>query len=495
MIHISLFSGIGGFEIAAERVGWTNGASCEINDFGHQVLSFHFPHAYHHRDVKTLTYQIINDELTKRFGPDWRSNGIILSGGFPCQPASVAGQRRGTDDDRWLWPQFERLIDEIKPDWVCGENVTGILSMEDKSGIYRDVFAKVEGRKITRFPEIDYYEAIYIRQSKLLVGSICESLEKRGYEVQTFAIPAAAVEAPHKRERIWFVANRNSVGRRPEPQHCGVQRKGSWNKFKRGDTEAQHIDANSTNAGIETMRCERKNPIHEPGFTPNPGFERQAWTEQRTTGAVELCESGLTSHPIGNDAGRYRHGETGHAPRHVQIVKEKRQRVRAVIKRIGCEESFANANQFHGRLRAKGKNWKEVGDCCKSIVTNAVSHGSGKSLGGKQSKLINQDDKAKGNDANPGSTGRQELNIPGFAAKPGHGNRFDNAGSGGRFVNFPNQSPVCGRNDGLSAGLDNITFSKWRNESIKGFGNAVVPAVVYEIFSAIEKYRIFEASP
>lgn len=83
MLHISLFSGIGGFEIAAEKMGWQNIASCEINDFGNKVLSYYWPDAYHHRDVHTLTYDKLNEELTKIYGTRWRADDIVLTGGFP----------------------------------------------------------------------------------------------------------------------------------------------------------------------------------------------------------------------------------------------------------------------------------------------------------------------------------------------------------------------------------------------------------------------------
>mgnify|MGYP000946561244 FL=1 len=83
MIHISLFSGIGGFELAAEWVGWKNYASCEINQFGNKVLKYYWPDAYHHEDIHTLTYDTINIELTKRFGTHWRNDDIIVTGGFP----------------------------------------------------------------------------------------------------------------------------------------------------------------------------------------------------------------------------------------------------------------------------------------------------------------------------------------------------------------------------------------------------------------------------
>lgn len=323
--------------------------------------------------------------------------------------------------------------------------------MEDKSGIYRDVFAKVENRKITRFPEIDYYEAVYTRQSKLLVGSICESLEARGYEVQTFAIPAASVEAPHKRERIWFVAHSQSAGsNRKKGNVCeedGRQRPGQLSEFEQ----------------------------------PGSGYDA----------------TGPFTDTISNDAGRYGHGETGLAPRIGKVVKEKRERIRPVIERIGGEELVTDTNEPRSQTRSvsngKKRHDRIVRSGKKESITNPTIIGSRKGILNKQSKLLNQDGKEKGIDANTSGTRRQELNIPGFAAKPGHGNRFNNTRSGGRFVNFPTQSPVCSRNDGVSYGLDNITFSKWRNESIKGYGNAVMPAVVYEIFSAIEKYRIFEA--
>lgn len=83
MLHISLFSGIGGFDLASEWMGWKNIASCEINDFGNKVLEYYWPEAYHHRDIHTFTYETINTELSKRFGSHWRNDDIILTGGFP----------------------------------------------------------------------------------------------------------------------------------------------------------------------------------------------------------------------------------------------------------------------------------------------------------------------------------------------------------------------------------------------------------------------------
>ena len=172
MLHISLFSGIGGFDLAAEWMGWKNIVSCEINDFGNKVLEYYWPNAYHHRDIHTLNYQLINDELTKRYGQEWRSNDIILTGGFPCQPYSVAGKRLGKEDERHLWPEMLRVISEVKPTFVVGENVSGLLSWN----------------------------------GGLVFDEVRADLEAQGYEVAVFVLPAAGVNAPHKRERVWFVA-------------------------------------------------------------------------------------------------------------------------------------------------------------------------------------------------------------------------------------------------------------------------------------------------
>ena len=115
--HGSLFSGIGGSEIAAEIMGWKNMFHCEINPFGRKILDYWFPNSKSYEDI------------TKTDFTEWRGKINVLTGGFPCQPFSCAGQRKGAEDDRYLWPEMLRAIREIQPDWVVGENVAGILSM------------------------------------------------------------------------------------------------------------------------------------------------------------------------------------------------------------------------------------------------------------------------------------------------------------------------------------------------------------------------------
>lgn len=117
MTHASLFSGIGGFDLAAEWMGWHNAFHCEINEFCTKILNYHFQDAEHYTDITRTDFS------------KWGGRIDVLSGGFPCQPFSLAGQRKGADDNRYLWPQMLRAIREIRPTWVVGENVAGILTM------------------------------------------------------------------------------------------------------------------------------------------------------------------------------------------------------------------------------------------------------------------------------------------------------------------------------------------------------------------------------
>ena len=159
MKHLDLFSGIGGFALAAD---WVWGAEheivsfCEIESFCQKVLKKHWPDVPIHDDIKTLKgdkYGTID----------------LITGGFPCQSFSVAGKRRGKNDDRYLWPEMFRIIQEARPRWVIGENVTGIINMA--------------------------------------LDEVLSDLESEGYEAQTFIIPACSQNAPHRRDRVWIVAD------------------------------------------------------------------------------------------------------------------------------------------------------------------------------------------------------------------------------------------------------------------------------------------------
>lgn len=231
MTHLSLFSGIGGLDLAAEWAGFKTVGQCEFADYPTKVLEKHWPNVPRWRDIRTLTAEDF-DEKT-----GLRTVGVI-SGGFPCQPFSVAGKRGGVLDERYLWPEMLRVINELRPAWVVGENVAGILSMAQP-----DAEVGVESRTINRIPGHDLFEAIYARHERMLLQDIIGGLEEIGYEVQTFVIPACGVGAWHKRYRIAIVANSGGAGQQGEeqPGTCG-----EWEPY---ESAREFCDLRNTDCG------------------------------------------------------------------------------------------------------------------------------------------------------------------------------------------------------------------------------------------------------
>ena len=303
MTHASLFSGIGGFDYAAALLGWINIFDCEIDAFCRKVLEYHFPNSVHYGDI------------TKQIFKEWRGKIDVLSGGFPCQPFSLAGQRKGADDNRYFWPEMLRVIREIRPTWVVGENVAGILMMVQPG-------AEVEvGGQASLFGE-DYRKRVLHRQ-EYVIETIFRDLECEGYSVQPLLIPACAVGAPHRRDRIWFVAFR---------------------------TDARHKSEQS---------------------------------------GEELSD------------------------KHELIADTKSEQ----SKRMQFKQSEISKSESREFGRDDSKKYFERTD----------------------------------------------------------------------WSNFPTQSPICNRNDGLSDRLVNISFPRWRNEAIKAMGNSWVPEVAYQIFKVINQ--------
>ena len=288
MNHGSLFSGIGGFDLAAEWMGWHNEFHCEWMPFPRKVLHHYWPNSKSYEDITKTDFSIHRESID------------ILTGGFPCQPYSSAGKRLGKEDERHLWPHMLRVISEVKPTYVVGENVRGLTNWN----------------------------------GGMVFEEVCVDLESQGYEVQPILLPACAVGAPHRRDRIWFVAS-NSNHRRTQ----------AWTKRE---------------------VLEKSN------------------TERQAAGFIyDVIQKNAT---YSNNEGLQRRQINGN------FTKEER----------------------------KGKFYRNTtGQICD------------------------------------------------------------------KWKNFPTESPICGGNDGLPIKLDRITFSKWRSESLKGYGNAIVPQVAYQIFKVI----------
>jgi len=362
MKHGSLFSGIGGFDLAADWMGWENIFHCEIAEFPRKILNHYWPNADCHEDIKKT-------DFTK-----YRGAVDIISGGFPCQPYSAAGKRLGKEDDRHLWPEMLRVIREVKPQWVVGENVRGLLNWN----------------------------------GGMVFHEVCADLENIGYEVQAFIIPASGINAPHQRERLWVVAHSNGNECNKRGQSINGR---EINKLKNGN-EIWH---KSTPDGKQ--RDVANTNLH--GFHECNGNDEINASERGFNALNDIDQS----NGIGN------------------IADTESQRT--------WEQSSENRGREDGRFN----DISEDGD-----ATDTDS--------------IRLERKC-------GPIGELERQIR-FSSTSSR-NIWDTA-----WYNFPTKSPVCGGDDGISYGLDNITFSKWRNESIKGYGNAVVPQVVYRIFKTIE---------
>jgi DNA (cytosine-5)-methyltransferase 1 len=261
-------------------MGWNNIFHCEWNTFGQKILKHHFPNSISYNDITKTDFSIHRGKID------------ILTGGFPCQPYSSAGKRLGKADERHLFPEMLRCIKEVQPRWVIGENVRGLITWN-------------EG---------------------MVFHEVCDDLEREGYEVQSFLIPAASVGAPHQRYRIWFVA---------------------FNAKNYRDTSFREFCKGENNESIRVRDENVESSSDSEGIRPKYPLENREMEGRR------LGES--------------------------------------------YERNFWNS--------------------------------------------------------------------------------------------FPSKSPICGGDDGLPTELDGITFPKWRNESIKAYGNAIVPQVAHQIFKTIQLFE------
>lgn len=440
MNHASLFSGIGGAEVAASMMGWQNLFHCEIQEFPRKVLQYWFPNSESYEDI------------TKTDFHQWQGKVDVLTGGFPCQPFSLAGRRKGADDNRYLWPQMLRAIRQIHPTWVVGENVAGIKTMVESCQVTQ------MGRTDDLFEE----NYIYREESRFTLDKICADLEAEGYSVQPIVIPACSVGAPHRRDRVWIVARRIST----TPSNPN-----SSNDNRR----SEEIQGKS-----QKERLSERNDIRKPGFTSDV-LGHIAHTQ---------CD-GYSSQGHGNQRAREKKS------------KEGQDRPQPGVRRHGSSKTSSYSNSHRQRRRANKQ--KSITECCRSsnlgtrrskrLASHALQHRSHEVHKDNQSQFPDgaRNYSLSSKRSSPHSKSNrwsQKYNDNGFFEEPQQGEcQLGGADSPqSRWRNFPTQSPVCRGNDGIPFDVDSLTisFPKWRQESIKAYGNAWVPQVAYEIFRAIE---------
>ena len=348
MTHASLFSGIGGFDLAAEWMGWTNVFNCEWEEFPRQILKHHFPNTIQHGDIKELDATAYAGRVD------------ILTGGFPCQPYSLAGKRKGKEDERHLWPEMLRVIRECAPRYVVGENVRGLVNWS----------------------------------GGLVFEEVCADLEACGYDVQPFILPACGVGAPHRRDRVWIVGHKKKPDGNTESNGNTTIRE--FSAKKSGDTESS-----DTVRVRGTMGKVRNAPDTENGGRRGGSCQQR---EERREGMVS------------------------------------------------------------GECQGREMGSEATGRSGKRDATNPDSD----RLQGGLSTDEHRQQRSKERDA------QERVSVH---------------GRGISFQKFPTQPPICGGDDGLPRELDGITFSKWRRESIKAYGNAIVPQVALQIFKAIQAHE------
>jgi DNA (cytosine-5)-methyltransferase 1 len=228
LTHLSLFSGIGGLDLAAEWAGFESVGQCEWADYPTKVLEKHWPDVPRWRDIRTLNGASFYERTNRRTVD-------IISGGFPCQPFSVAGKQRGKDDDRYLWPEMVRVIEELRPSWVVGENVAGIINMA--------------------------------------LDTVLSDLEAAGYTVRTFVIPACSVNAPHQRYRTAIVAYASGNGYSRAQSNWKTNNDKEWNCQAHEQGRRTKLDATfESSEVISNTDCSRCQKFNTSRITDQQGF-------------------------------------------------------------------------------------------------------------------------------------------------------------------------------------------------------------------------------
>ena len=445
---LDLFSGLGGFSLGLERTGnFETIAFCDNDKYSNLVLQKHWKGAKIYNDVKEITKEKLESDGIQF--PD------IITGGFPCQPFSVAGKQKGTSDDRHLWPEMFRIIKEFKPRWVIGENVKGLVNLQDG----------------------------------MVFETVCTDLEGEGYEVRTFNIPAAGVQAPHRRERLWIIANRKES--MVDSNNFRFKQYNETEKTSsRGRTSATTKSTGSN--VVDPFSQYESEPIRESNGEESRIQEEHrqndsASRESSRTGSVWGTNNGHEN--VSNSQGERLQGSRGQkSNRNINGIQQDSERDKNKIwsesKRCSTTSRYENLEnsrrtlQQGTELSEKNENETREGNAnidqrssgtSESNVANAKSIGSdvGERREHQEERQGQQQTRGEGGETMvDSSTGRctpQETEV-----QPGRYSSFDSS--------WWQSEPELGR---VAHGVQG------RVHRLKALGNSIVPKIVQEIGNAI----------
>ena len=320
--HLDLFSGIGGFSLGLEATGgFETVAFCDIEEFPRKVLQKHWPGVKQYEDIKELNYEKL------------KADGLlpidIITGGYPCQPFSIAGRKKGEKDPRHLWPEYFRLIKELRPTWVIGENVSGHI--------------------------------------KLGLDTVLENLESEGYSVRTFSISAASIGANHQRERIWIVANTNSSGNKGKKSRSIGKENEKKKRDRQVNSTTRFLDgtdsivtkqkSESEVEHVENTRRSLRQGSEFRGENENEIRQGNANISERSSEASEF--------DVANTEGKYNSEQEGKIKSRGKIIKGRETKIRSESTGrsntlADTESSYRNDNEIN-REHSEPETQEELG--------------------------------------------------------------------------------------------------------------------------------------
>jgi len=304
---LDLFSGLGGFSLGLERTGcFKTIAFCDNNKFSKLILDKHWKGIKIYDDIREITKE--------KFKTDGIESPDIITGGFPCQPFSVAGKQKGTSDDRHLWPEMFRIIKAFKPRFVIGENVRGIINIQDG----------------------------------VVFETVCTDLESEGYEVQPFIIPASGVGAPHRRERVWIIAHREYV--------ANTISNDERREISRSDEETRGIQKEHRTENSTTRKFSRTSEIRKS----DNGYEDVSNTESERT---RQNNEGLWSRTSGISGGQRASG---------QDVENSRRTLRQGTELGAANEDEVGKENANQHQRSSSSSESNVADTNKTFISTEI---------------------------------------------------------------------------------------------------------------------------